>query len=191
MRVAIIDQTPTAERDSHVTNGEAVIAVPATFSELVERNSRFAFRVAFVVLRNAEDAEDVVQEMFLKLFRTGSWKTIHDEHSFLAKATWRMAIERLPRRAAVAVELDLAALGPDPEAAVVHSNWTGVIHQLMAGLPEDLRRPLALSALEELNSREIAQIMGIPEGTVRHRISRARELLKQKLSAMGVRRHAV
>ena len=51
----------------------------------------------------------------------------------------------------------------------------------MDALPEELRQPLALSTVQELNSREIAAILDIPEGTVRTRLMRARQLLKQKL----------
>ena len=50
-------------------------------------------------------------------------------------------------------------------------------------LPEDLRLPLVLSSFEDLNSRLIAGILNIPEGTVRTRLQRARQLLKQKLAA--------
>lgn len=172
-----------------MSGGEGVSDVPATFAELVERNSRFAFRVAYVVLRNCEDAEDVVQETFLKLYRTASWKAIRDERSFLARAVWRMAVDKLPKRNAIPLDVEAVSLTRSPEAAAVHSDWTEVVHQLMTKLPEELRRPLALSALEELSSREIAAVIGIPEGTVRHRILRARAILKQKLEAVGGHRH--
>jgi RNA polymerase sigma-70 factor, ECF subfamily len=189
MRASTFDKTLAGDRDSHVTTGEAVPEVSTAFAELVHRNSRFAFRVAYVVLRNCEDAEDVVQETFLKLYRTASWKTIRDERAFLARAVWRLAVERLPKRRQVPLDVGAVSMDQSPEAAAVDSDWTGVVHQLMAKLPEELRRPLALSALEELNSREIASVMGIPEGTVRHRILRARGILKQKLQAIGGRRH--
>lgn len=57
-------------------------------------------------------------------------------------------------------------------------------------LPVELRQPLALSAVEELTSPKIAALLGIPEGTVRQRILRARQILKQKLEAMLERRNA-
>jgi RNA polymerase sigma-70 factor (ECF subfamily) len=60
---------------------------------------------------------------------------------------------------------------------------------LIDALPEELRQPLALSTVEELNSQEIAQVMGIPEGTVRTRLMRARQVLKQKLSALMAGHH--
>jgi len=58
---------------------------------------------------------------------------------------------------------------------------------LIDALPEELRQPLALSTVEELTSPEVARILGIPEGTVRTRLMRAREILKQKLIAAGIR----
>jgi RNA polymerase sigma-70 factor (ECF subfamily) len=68
-----------------------------------------------------------------------------------------------------------------PEQAAVQANWAAVVHRLMDALPEELRQPLALSAVDDLKSFDIARILGIPEGTVRTRIKKAREILKQKL----------
>ena len=157
------------------------------FAALVERQSRFVFRVAYSVLRNAADAEDAVQETFLKLYRTGAWERMDDEKAFLARTAWRMAVDRLPRRDEgedVADELDeLPTAGQSPEQAAVGRDSTAILHRMIDSLPEDLRQPLALSALQELNSREIAAVMGINEGTVRTRLMRAREMLKAKLAA--------
>ena len=157
------------------------------FAALVERQSRFVFRVAYSVLRNSADAEDAVQETFLKLYRTGAWERMDDEKAFLARTAWRMAVDRLPRRdesvdAASALD-ELPTSGQSPEQAVVGNDSTAMLHRMIDSLPEDLRQPLALSALQELNSREIAAVMGINEGTVRTRLMRARQLLKEKLSA--------
>jgi RNA polymerase sigma-70 factor (ECF subfamily) len=58
---------------------------------------------------------------------------------------------------------------------------------MIDGLPEELRLPLVLSASDELNSREIAAILGVPEGTVRTRLQRARQLLRQKLANLNTR----
>jgi RNA polymerase sigma-70 factor (ECF subfamily) len=52
---------------------------------------------------------------------------------------------------------------------------------LIDGLPEELRQPLVLSGIEEMTSKEIGALMGIPEGTVRSRISKARQLLRERL----------
>jgi RNA polymerase sigma-70 factor, ECF subfamily len=175
----------------------------AAFSALVERQGRFVFRVAYAMLRYAEDAEDVVQETFLKLYRNGSWREIRDERGFLARATWRVALDHLSARRA---DRGGAGLGPqggagkasgdellaglrsagsDPEQAAVAGDWHATIHRLIDALPEELRQPLALSSVEGLSSREIAAVMGVPEGTVRTRLMRARQVLKQKMASFS------
>lgn len=155
------------------------------FAALVERQSRFVYQVAYAVLRNSFDAEDVVQETFLKLYRGSAWRDIRDERAFLARLAWRLAINRAPRRRLETHDWDLASTEPGPEASAIEADWTLAIRRLMDALPEDLRQPLALSSLDGMNSREIAALMEIPEGTVRTRIMRARELVKQKLVELG------
>jgi RNA polymerase sigma-70 factor (ECF subfamily) len=160
----------------------------AEFTELVQRQSRFAFRVAYAVLLNAHDAEDSVQETFLKLYRNGGWQKAENERAFLARAAWRVAVDH--RRAARTAEtvmdaeaqVDPASSQPGPEQAVVAANQHALVHAMIDALPEELRLPLVLSATEELNSREIALILGIPEGTVRTRLQRARQMLREKLA---------
>jgi RNA polymerase sigma-70 factor (ECF subfamily) len=140
-------------------------------------------------MRNISDAEDVVQETFLKLYRTGAWRNMKDERAFLAKAAWRSAIDQLPARRNddadfEAASRELASEALDPEQETIEADWNRRVHRLIDALPEELRRPLALSTVNELNSPEIAKIMDIPEGTVRTRLMKARQMLKQKISAM-------
>ncbi len=160
------------------------VRLDVRFTELVERQSRFVFRVAYAVLRNVEDAEDAVQEMFLKLYRTGAWRGMRDERAFLARAVWRIALEKRPRKGNATDVSKAVSHTESPEAVLMNANRVGAVHQLIDALPEDLRQPLALSAMEELNSREIAAIMRIPEGTVRRRIMRARQILREKLERL-------
>ena len=61
------------------------------------------------------------------------------------------------------------------------------MHRLIDALPEKLRQPLVLSALEELSSAEVAAVLRLPEGTVRRRVAEARALLREKMTAMEVR----
>jgi RNA polymerase sigma-70 factor (ECF subfamily) len=173
-----------AFREPVLERVESSTAAADEFAALVERQSRFVFRVAYSVLRNVADAEDVVQETFLKLYRSGRWRGVDDEKAFLARAAWRMAADRRPKASNVAPDPELASPGENPEQAAIAGDWNAAVHRLVDALPEELRRPLALSTLEELTSEEIAGIMGIPQGTVRSRLSRAREILRQKLSAL-------
>jgi RNA polymerase sigma-70 factor, ECF subfamily len=165
----------------------------AEFTALVQRQSRFVFRVVYAVLLNAHDAEDAVQETFLKLYRNGGWQDAHNEQAFLARVAWRVALDR--RRAAKPAEIAsdpdaasaLESLRPGPEEALLDANQHAQIHAMIDALPEELRLPLVLSAAEELNSREIGKILGIPEGTVRTRLQRARQVLRERLANLNAR----
>lgn len=159
------------------------------FGEFVGRQSRFAFRVAYAVLRDASDAEDAVQETFLKLYRSGVWESIEDERAFLARAVWRVAVSRIRKVRHQAPDAEMASTEASPEQAAIDADFNARVHRMVDALPEDLRQPLALSAIEEMTSRQIAEVMGIAEGTVRTRLMRARELLKKKLAALLEYRH--
>ncbi len=156
------------------------------FALLVERQSRFVFRVAYAVLHSVEDAEDVVQETFFKLFRSGAWRGVQDEKAFLARASWRLAVARRPKGHTENDLADAPAKEHSPESALIESDWKRSVHRLIDALPEKLREPLVLFASEELNTREIAVLLSVPEGTVRRRIMQAREILKRKMERLGV-----
>jgi RNA polymerase sigma-70 factor, ECF subfamily len=179
-----------AFREPALAEEEGVASRDERFAALVRRQARFVFRVAYSVLRNAHDAEDVVQETFLKLYRGRKWEGMVDERAFLARTAWRMAVDRLPKAHTDAMGSDFPASGRNPEQLAITADWHATVRRLVDALPEELRQPLALSALEELNSGEIAAVMGIPDGTVRTRLMRAREILKQKLGALREGRHA-
>ncbi len=176
------------QEPSRLAHQEEATAREAGFTALVERQSQFVFRVVYAILRNPYDAEDVVQETFLKIYRAGAWEGIQDEKAFLARAAWRIAVERLgqkrKKRGNEAPDFDAPSAEASPEQALISAHWNALVHRLVDALPEELRQPLALSTLEEMSSREIAVMMGIAEGTVRTRLMRARQILKQKLGAL-------
>jgi RNA polymerase sigma-70 factor (ECF subfamily) len=157
------------------------------FEELVGRHARFMFQVAFGLLRNRQDAEDAVQEAFLKLYRGEAWLRMENERSFLARTVWRVALDHLPRaadRMSDVSEMQLAANGGSPEQSAVDEDERSLLRRLIDGLPEELRQPLVLSSVEEMTSREVAEAIGIPEGTVRTRVMRARTELRRRFVAM-------
>src|SRR5882757_1114167 len=97
----------------------------AAFQSFVQRNLRFAFRVAWAMLRNRSDADDVVQECFLRLYRKRVWHDLNDERAYLARVVWRMARDRQrrPAREEGGMEMDtITATDHSPEAAVVSSS---------------------------------------------------------------------
>lgn len=163
----------------------------AEFSAVVQRQSRFVFKVAYAVLLNSHDAEDAVQETFLKLYRNSGWKQAENERAYLARVAWRVAVDHKRRSSSTAIAESadpvtlnmVASSDPGPDEEISEANQRALIHVLIDSLLEELRVPLVLSAFEELSSREIGDILGIPEGTVRTRLQRARQILRQKLTS--------
>lgn len=167
--------------------GDAVSEREEEFAALVERQSRLMFRVAYALLRNSHDAEDAVQEAFLKLYRGEAWRRRQDERAFLGRTVWRVALDRLPAKSGQmgdVAEMNLASRAASPEQDALEASERAFLRRLIDGLPEELRRTLVLSAMEEMTSREVALVMGVPEGTVRTRLMRAKAELKLKFGAM-------
>jgi RNA polymerase sigma-70 factor, ECF subfamily len=179
-------------REGAAVSPEGSRADDTAFQTFVERNLRFAFRVAWALLRSRADADDIVQECFLRLARKRNWNGIRDERAYIATIVWRLAQDRrrsLPREEG-GMELDtITATDFSPETTLLSDDSIARIHRLIDALPEELRQPLVLSTLQEMTSAQIAAMLGIPEGTVRTRIQRARALLKQKLAPAQEARH--
>jgi RNA polymerase sigma-70 factor (ECF subfamily) len=162
------------------------------FADMAERNARFMYRVAFGLLRSVHDAEDAVQETLLKLYRGDGWMRMQDERAFLARTVWRVGLDVAARRPqgcepVETGEGELAATGATPEQSAASGDESALLRKLIEALPEELRQPLVLSAIEEMTSREVAVAMGIPEGTVRTRVMRAKAELKRRFEAMRLR----
>jgi RNA polymerase sigma-70 factor, ECF subfamily len=171
-------------RDRRVEGPDAIAAArEARFTALVERQARFVFQIAYALLRDAADSEDVVQETFLKLFRGNAWERMENERAFLARTAWRIAVGR-NRPQYAQMEADIFSPDMDPEQSAIAANRSASIHRMIDSLPEELRQALVLSAVEEMTSREAGEVLGIAEGTVRTRLMRARQMLKQKMLAM-------
>lgn len=157
------------------------------FATLVQRNAATMFRVAHSLLRNSHDAEDAVQEAFLKLYRGNSWHRIENERAFLGRTVWRVALDRLKdatSRSEALGELDPVSPRQSPEQLAADGDERALLRKMIDTLPEDLRRPLVLSAIEELTSTKVSIVMGVPEGTVRTRVMRAKAELRKRFEAM-------
>jgi RNA polymerase sigma-70 factor (ECF subfamily) len=164
------------------------------FGELVARQGRFLYRVALGLLRHPEDAEDAVQETLLKLYCGEAWRGMENERAFLARTVWRMGLNRIAGRTAMedVTAMQIPSGGDSPEQEAVDEDERGLLRELIDALPEELRQTLVLSAIEGMTSRQVAETMGIPEGTVRTRLMRARSELKRRYESLrqgkGVRR---
>ena len=157
---------------------------------LVDEYAGTLYRVAYSVLRNAADAEDAVQETYLRVLRhRDGLAEIRDARVWLARIVWNVVLDR-KRRAKTRPETDdiadlarqLPAAGMTAEERVASAQHHEHVLRAVARLPEKEQRVLILSAFEELSSVEIAQVLGTTESTIRSRLFRARNLLSGLLS---------
>ena len=164
----------------------------AAVEEAVREHSRAVYGIAFSVLRNHQDAEDATQDAFVRLLRYGKQNrltTVRNLRAWLARVVWRVALDR--RRAVPEVSLQevanavsgLRARGAGVDEIAASEQMKLLLGRLIEGLPRNLRDALTLSVTGELSSPEIATVLGIPEGSVRERLWRARRMLKEKLLA--------
>jgi RNA polymerase sigma-70 factor (ECF subfamily) len=167
------------------------------FEARLADSSRLALRVAFSVLRQREDAEDVAQEAFAKAYR--SFNQLRDRTRFrawLVRMTWRMALDRqrsnrrrLARELPIEVEAGLQTrLEPSRhgETADVVAARERAEHlwNAIEALPDKLRLVVVLAGIEGHDMGEVSALLDVPEGTVKSRLFLARKQLKERLSWM-------
>jgi RNA polymerase sigma-70 factor, ECF subfamily len=166
------------------------------FAAIVLPHLDAAYNLARWLLRDSAAAEDVVQEAMLRaLTYFASFKGVNPRAwllqivrntAYKSKALDRGAllvpIADLPEPGAVTAD-DLVAAGDDPEAALIKARGQRQVRDLIAALPVELREPLVLRELEELSYKEIADVTGVPIGTVMSRLWRARQSLARSISA--------
>jgi RNA polymerase sigma-70 factor (ECF subfamily) len=187
-----------------VLTGEAILNAVATIDRsevdrspdhllesLVREHSRLVYRIAYAVLRSHHDAEDSTQETFLRVLRYSSkLATVEEPKKWLSRIAWRVAVDRsrqLGRTREIPLEdpdkqIEVAASQTPADETMRGAQIGSALEKLIAALPEKLRHPLVLSAIEEMSPREVAAALGINEAAVRSRVFRARQILKEKLA---------
>jgi len=156
------------------------------FERLLLESSTLAFRVAYGVLRQREDAEDVAQEAFIKAHR--NFRQLREPGSFrawLVRITWRLAIDRQRanhRRASR--DQEHGRLAPSASSSVdplLTNERAAQVWQAIDALPDKLRLTIVLAGIEGHDIREVARLLKLPEGTVKSRLFLARERMKESL----------
>jgi len=156
---------------------------------LVDQYASSLYRVAYSVLHNSADAEDAVQEAFLRVLRhRDSLGEVRDQRVWLIRIVWNVVLDRKRRQKTrpetddvdeLARVLPATGLTAEDRAAALqhHTHVLACVEQL----PEKERQVLQLSAFEELSSVEIAAVLDISESSVRSRLFRARNLMAELL----------
>jgi len=162
------------------------------FEARLADSSRLAFRVAFSVLRQREDAEDVAQDAFAKAYRR--FTQLRDRTRFrawLVRMTWRLALDRQRsnrRHSNRLVEAGLQARldqSGETVADLVGSRQRAEhLWAAIEALPEKLRLVVVLAGIEGHDMHEVSALLDVPEGTVKSRLFLARKQLKERLSWM-------
>ena len=163
----------------------------AAWEQIVRQNWRKVFNVAYKFVGRHDEAEDLTQDIFLKIFK--ALKTFDRRANF---QTWIISISRnlcidhyrsvRKERQTIARDVDANDLQPattdrGPYASAEHQDLRAQLRQALATLPITLRTAVVLRDLQELSYQEIADRLGLPEGTVKSRINRGRIELAHQL----------
>jgi RNA polymerase sigma-70 factor (ECF subfamily) len=169
--------------------GRVENAVVDDVEQIVRQHARFVFGVAYSVLRNREDAEDAVQETFLRLSKQRDLSGIRDIRLWLARVAWRVAVDRTRKHRELSTDespemMDTVAdAAPGADRVLLERQMSELLERMIANLPRDLREVVRLTTVQEMSSADVAEVLGIPEGSVRQRMFRARQVLREKMLA--------
>jgi RNA polymerase sigma-70 factor (ECF subfamily) len=171
----------------------------AAWEELVRQHTRQVYGLCFRFTNSAQEAQDLTQDVFLRVFKTiKSFRSTEGSfHTWLARVTRNLLIDHYRRnrqeRVTDSIEEQLpmleeagGAASVRPDHALAGREASEILQLTLQKLSPDLREAVILRDLQEMEYREIADVLSIPEGTVKSRINRgraelARLLRKQKL----------
>lgn len=166
------------------------------FDELVNRHHKQLYNVAYRMTGNRADAEDLIQDTFVKAYRFFSYyKRNMPFDNWLYRIMSNMYVDRLRRRPKVhirsidepirqeegEVAFDIPDTTDGPEALVLSHELDAEMQSALNTLPRDFRLTVILSDIEGLSYEEVSEAMGCSIGTVRSRLHRGRKLLREKL----------
>nr|WP_310529313.1 RNA polymerase sigma factor SigE [Nocardioides sp.] len=167
---------------------EATVGVP-TWDEVVENHSDRVFRLAYRLTGNRPDAEDLTQEVFLRVFRSLDTYTPGTFEGWLHRITTNLFLDGARRKQRIrfdalsderAARLESADVAP--ETSYADQRFDDDIELALATLPPDFRAAVVLCDVEGLTYEEIAEILDAKLGTVRSRIHRGRAMLRRALA---------
>ncbi|MBV9263715.1 MAG: sigma-70 family RNA polymerase sigma factor [Candidatus Eremiobacteraeota bacterium] len=179
----------TAPGDDGALVTMALRGQPDAFAALVERYDRAVYHLAYRTLQDAEEARDATQEAFFKAFRSLRTFKIGSKFStWIFAITYHACCDRLNRRKRFAgSELpERADPSPGPEDQAIALDDARRLRAAVDALPEKYRTVITLFHLQGKQYEEIAAVLGLPLGTVKTHLFRAKEQLRKLLGEMEV-----
>ncbi|MDO9455666.1 RNA polymerase sigma factor SigE [Nocardioides sp.] len=178
----------TDQERATVTDPAPQQGVP-TWDEIVERHSDRVYRLAYRLTGNRPDAEDLTQEVFVRVFRSLSSYTPGTFEGWLHRITTNLFLDQARRKQRIRFDAlsderadRLSSPSPAPDTAYADRTFDDDVERALATLPPDFRVAVVLCDVEGLTYEEIAGILGAKLGTVRSRIHRGRAMLRTALA---------
>jgi RNA polymerase sigma factor (sigma-70 family) len=188
------DLEPDAQLVQRCLRGDS-----SAWEELVRRHSRRIYNLCYRFTGKTYESEDLTQEVFLRVYRTlGSYRSAHGGFAtWMTSVTRNLLIDhyRRTKRDRMTDSLDDAmpkletkeSLGRRPDQTALVGELSEQVQRALSKVSPDLREAVVLRDLQGLEYREIQDVLGVPEGTVKSRINRGRIELARVLEQMGVR----
>jgi RNA polymerase sigma-70 factor (ECF subfamily) len=155
---------------------------------VVREHGNRVYRLAYRLTGNAHDAEDLTQDVFVRVFRSLADYTPGTFEGWLHRITTNLFLDRVRRQQKIRFDAlpedteRLAGREASPEAVYAEAHLDADVEAALAALPPDFRAAVVLCDIEQLSYEEIAQTLGVKLGTVRSRISRGRAMLRAALA---------
>ena len=172
----------------HVDTTTDAVDVP-TWDEVVEQHSDRVFRLAYRLTGNRPDAEDLTQEVFVRVFRSLDTYTPGTFEGWLHRITTNLFLDGARRKQRIRFDAlsderadRLTSASASPDAAYADRTFDDDVELALASLPPEFRAAVVLCDVEGLSYQEIADIMDAKLGTVRSRIHRGRAMLREALA---------
>ncbi|MBQ1445303.1 MAG: RNA polymerase sigma factor SigE [Renibacterium sp.] len=163
--------------------------VAPSWEEVVRNHSAKVFRLAYRLTGNKHDAEDLTQEVFVRVFRSLANFTPGTLDGWLHRITTNLFLDQARRKSRIRfdalaedAETRLPGRDPGPERSFEFNNLDLDVQQALDALPPDFRAAVVLCDLEGLSYDEVAAALGVKLGTVRSRIHRGRTMLRASLA---------
>ncbi|MBJ7357615.1 RNA polymerase sigma factor SigE [Nocardioides sp.] len=189
----------TQEDGTHVATDQqpGATALPAdgptagvpTWDEIVDQHTARVYRLAYRLTGNAHDAEDLTQEVFVRVFRSLDTYTPGTFEGWLHRVTTNLFLDGARRKQRIRFDAlsderasRLRSSSPSPDMAYADMHFEDDVERALATLPPDFRAAVVLCDVEGLTYEEIAEILGAKLGTVRSRIHRGRAQLRAALA---------